>query len=457
MAALPSLIPRRREDPLAAPLSAFESETQAVILRTAPYSEHGILHILAAILAITLVLMSVVKLERVVTGNGRVVPGEGSLFVQPLDRAIIKEILVHTGDVVHKGQILATLDPTFAVADYTQLQQKVASGQALVARLEAERAGKPFDPGGEVTSYAQLQLSIWHQRQAEYQQGLADFDARIRSSEATASRAQQDIDNYSKRQVLAARVEGMQAELEKDGFGSKLKTVMATDTRVEVDRLLGEARTQLAQGRHDMAALKAQREIFISKWQDDAQTALVTARNDLDVAAQEMTKASKMHDLVTLQSPEDAVVLQIGNASVGSVVDGASGGIQPPLFTLVPLKGPLVADIQIDSKDIGFIQPGDHTEIKIDAYPFMRHGTAKGTIKTISEGSFTQDEGQQVRSPFFKARVEISDSELRDVPKSFRLIPGMTLTADVLVGHRTILSYIIEGGMRTGSEAMREP
>ena len=33
----------------------------------------------------------------------------------------------------------------------------------------------------------------------------------------------------------------------------------------------------------------------------------------------------------------------------------------------------------------------------------------------------------------------------------------MTLTGDVLVGHRTILSYLVEGGLRTTSEAMREP
>jgi hypothetical protein len=43
------------------------------------------------------------------------------------------------------------------------------------------------------------------------------------------------------------------------------------------------------------------------------------------------------------------------------------------------------------------------------------------------------------------------------VPADFRLIPGMTVTGDIMVGKRTILSYLVEGVMRTGSEAMREP
>ena len=60
-------------------------------------------------------------------------------------------------------------------------------------------------------------------------------------------------------------------------------------------------------------------------------------------------------------------------------------------------------------------------------------------------------------TPYFKVRVAIREVHLRNVPPGFRLIPGMTLTGDILVGRRTILSYLVEGGFRTGSEAMREP
>jgi multidrug efflux pump subunit AcrA (membrane-fusion protein) len=87
----------------------------------------------------------------------------------------------------------------------------------------------------------------------------------------------------------------------------------------------------------------------------------------------------------------------------------------------------------------------------------MQHGTAKGVIKTISEGSFTTDDNNTPVAPYFKVRVAITEVKLRNVPAGFRLIPGMTLTGDIMVGRRTILSYLVEGGLRTGSEAMREP
>jgi HlyD family secretion protein len=121
------------------------------------------------------------------------------------------------------------------------------------------------------------------------------------------------------------------------------------------------------------------------------------------------------------------------------------------------LAGPLEADINVDARDVGFIRVGDPVKLKFDAFTFIRHGTAEGVVKSISDGSFTTTEAGQPRSPYFKVRVAIKKTDLRNVPKDFRLIPGMTLEGDVLIGGRTIMSYLIEGGLRTGSEAMREP
>src|SRR5262249_51133682 len=99
-----TFVRRARSDQLSATISAFESETQAVIQATSPFSERAIVYLLAGMTVIALLLMSVVKLDRVVAGGGRIIPTQGSLFVQPLDRAIVTGIAAHTGDVVRKGQ-----------------------------------------------------------------------------------------------------------------------------------------------------------------------------------------------------------------------------------------------------------------------------------------------------------------------------------------------------------------
>jgi multidrug efflux pump subunit AcrA (membrane-fusion protein) len=149
-------------------------------------------------------------------------------------------------------------------------------------------------------------------------------------------------------------------------------------------------------------------------------------------------------------------VLKVGRSSIGSVIEPGSPTVDP-LFTLTPLGGPLVAEVHVNARDIGFIRPGDRVSVKLDAYRFTTHGTAKGVIKTISDGSFTTNDDGQVVEPYYKVRVAITDAHLRNVPANFRLIPGLTVVGEAMVGRRTIMSYLLEGGMRTGSEAMREP
>jgi HlyD family type I secretion membrane fusion protein len=402
-------------------------------------------------------LAAIVKLDRVVSSVGRIVPTGGELYVSPFDTGIVRQVNVKAGDVVKKGQVLATLDPTFTHADLLQLQQKLASDESAVARLEAELSGRRyvFSATDPVQS---LQGGIWQKRQAEYRSNLADFDGRIHSAEAQVAQYESDSQEYAKRLKLADQVEKVYQPLLDKGYVSKLQLMQATDTRTEMGRLLATAQNQMSSLRQTLASLKAQRESFIQKWNADAGTELVTVRNDLDVTRQNLQKAQKLSDLSSLDSPADAVVLKVGKMSSGSVAGGgAQTSGQEPLFTLVPLDAPLEADVTVAASDIGFIKIGDPVQLKLEAYRYMQHGTAKGAIKTISEGSFTTDANNVPVAPYFKVRVAIKEVHLRNVPANFRLIPGMTLAGDIMVGRRTILSYLVEGGLRTGSEAMREP
>src|SRR6202008_3655977 len=126
----------------------------------------------------------------------------------------------------------------------------------------------------------------------------------------------------------------------------KLKVLEANDAKTEASRQLSEARNSMASAQHELDALQAQRGVAIGKWHDDTGTQLSTARDDLHTTQQTLAKASRVSDLSSLQAPEDAVVLDIGNASQGSVVDSSGSGssaASKPLFTLVPLDGPVEA------------------------------------------------------------------------------------------------------------------
>jgi multidrug efflux pump subunit AcrA (membrane-fusion protein) len=96
--------------------------------------------------------------------------------------------------------------------------------------------------------------------------------------------------------------------------------------------------------------------------------------------------------------------------------------------------------------------------------PFQRHGTIDGTVRVITENSFQPDKSASTpaketdaRPAFFRARIALGPLTLQDVPPDFRLIPGMTASAEIIIGKRRIISYLLDPVIRLFDESMREP
>ena len=228
---LPAL--HRRSDIVGELVGAFESDTIAVFLRTAPRNEHIVLYVLSAMVVLAIALAAVVKLDRVVTSvAGFIVPTAGALYVDPLDPGIVRQVNVKVGEVVRKGQALATLDPTFTQADLLQLQQHFGSDEAQIAREEAELAGQPYRFSSADT-YQRIQGELWQKRHAQYLADLANFDGQIHSAEAQMRQAKSDAEKYERRLKLASDTENVYQPLLDKGYVSKLQ--VCSDGRPDRD------------------------------------------------------------------------------------------------------------------------------------------------------------------------------------------------------------------------------
>jgi hemolysin D len=453
--------PRARPDSAQGPdyESAYESATAEVIAYRS-HSEHRTLYVFVALIVLIVVFISVIKIDRIVQTTGRLVPVNGTLTVQPLEKAIISRIRVAVGDVVKKGQVLATCDPTFARADLLQYQEKFASLDAQRRRDEVEVAGKPFVPMS-ATPYESLQLSLWKQRQTEFSAGVGDFDQRIHSTEAQLAGLKQNIADYASRVKIANEVASMYASVEEKGYVSHLQLLTADDQQVEMTRNLASTENLLEVTTHLLGSLNEQRKVFIDKWHDATLNDLVNTKNLLDETEQLVVKARKLSELIDLVAPEDSIVVKVPELTTGAVVTDAL-----PLFNLMPLNSPMEVAVQIDAPDVGFVRTGDNATIKFSAFKFLEHGVAEGVVRTIGEDTqmtensgdlVTRTESNAQRSPYYEARIRITAMKFHDVPRDFRLMPGMTLNADIVVGRRTIMWYLLGGALRSGSEAMHEP
>ena len=436
----------------------FESETATLERTPVPRWAQVTILTLTAFIVCAIAIMAVTRIDRVVSSqSGKIVTTGQINVLQALDASIIKSIDVGEGDEVRKGQVLGALDPTFAAADVRQLQLQVASLEAQEARDEAQLDDRPLtfpeaSDDSEMHRYSELQRSYYQQQMAQYKAQLNSFDAKIAQAQATVAKFDADESRFRERQDIAQKIEDMRAILASHGTGSQLNLLNSQDQRLELARSLDFDHSSLVEAQHTLASLSADRAAFVQQWSTQLSQDLVTTRNSLDLARSQFDKAAKHRDLVRLVASEPSVVLTIARLSVGSVLKEGD-----TLFTLMPTSAPVEAEIFISAQQIGFVRAGDPCVLKIAAFNYMEHGTANGSVRWISDNAFTTDDDGKPVEAYYKARCTADGLNFRNVPPKFRLIPGMTLEADLKVGTRSVAMYLLGGVMRGLNEAMREP
>jgi hemolysin D len=397
-----------------------------------------------------------------VTAPGKVVSRTRTLVVQPLETSIVRSIEVTEGQRVQTGEVLARLDPTFAVADVSALAAQVSALQAEVSRLQAEADGRVFTYTGDDKNLL-LQAKIFAARQSERKFKLETYAQRISGLQAAVARGLADVRAYERRKALAERMLSLRQEMERLHVGTLINLLAATDNFLEVSRSLATATQGVEGARDNLEAMKAERDAYSQNWLAELAQRLSEQRKKLADAREQLSKAQLRRRLIELRADRDAIVLTLAKVSIGSVLQSGQ-----QFLTLVPADAPLEVEVNISGRDDGFVRVGDPVAVKFDTFPFSQYGLAHGKVRTISADSFTAQDDAKTGAgsvpantgraePFYRSRITLDQVQLHDVPVGFHIVPGMPVTADVMVGKHTVLGYLLGRVLPMGSEGMREP
>jgi HlyD family secretion protein len=440
---------RPRPPRLAPEAIEFQDELDRLIEEPPPPFLRRWPWILAALLAGLVTLASIAEVDVVVSGTGRLAADAPPLVVQPMERAVIRDIRVRPGQVVSQGQILAMMDPTFAEADRATLAAQRLSLTAQLDRVEAEVAGRPAPM--QLNAEGTLQSLLLAQRASLYAARMAGFAADLRALEAAIAALGDGEAGRAEQTAIAQEVESMRARLLAGQVGSRLNALAARSDRLRAEQDQRAARHRAEELRGVLAAKQAERNAFRDDWRRQLLEELVRLRGELQRTEEQLSKAERLAAMSVLVAPEDGVVLDIARRSAGSVLREAEA-----LVTLVPIRAPLVAEISLRSADIGRLRGDDPAVVKVDAFPFQRHGALQGRLASLAPDSQPRD-GEAPGPPAHRARIAFDNPTLPDAPPGSRLIPGMTVTAEIQVGTRRVIGFFIEPLLRGLRESIREP
>ncbi len=437
-------------------LARFEAISPSPLGRT-------VLWTLLALLASTLLWAAFARLDIIAVAEGKLVPAGYLKIVQPIEQGIVVEVLVREGERVARGQLLARMDAALLAAEARALSAEYHARWLIVRRVDAQLAGSSFvrGPDDPLEAYARAEAQLLANVRA-YENALAQ-------ERSVLERARHDLGAAEEVKTKLLNVmphyreqESAFEKLARDGFAGRLMHSDRVRERIEREQDLRSQEFVIAAARATIAQSQSRLAQITADYRRQLQAERAEAAPQAARLREEVTKLAHRQGMLELRAPQAGVVKDLATHTPGTVV--APGTI---LMTLVPEHEPLRAEVWVGNDDAGFVRAGQKAHIKLAAFPFQKYGMVTGALAQVSADA-TEAPNPNVRSGglagrdrptgalAFRALIDLDQQILQADGRRYLLLSGMQVTAEVNLGTRTVLEYLVSPLVKAFHEAGRE-
>lgn len=375
-----------------------------------------VLWLLAGVVLVLVGFAAAFDIDQAVRAQGQVIPGARTQVIQAVDGGMLTAMHVREGDAVKAGQKLAELEPDRAQAGYAQSEAEVASKRIALIRARAELAGHAPRFGNGFLAYPDFisaQMGIYRQRKQSLDEELAVLAQSMALAQDELGMNQRLYANGDISQSEVMRAQRQVLDLQARMNGAKNKYFQ--ETRAEVAKLEDEVST--------------------SRYKRDERQSVL-----------------KHTDLI---SPTDGIVKLVRINTVGGVLKPGD-----ELLQISPVDDELLVEIKVNPADVGLLKTGLPVTLRFDAFDSSIYGNVQGMLRYISPDTLTEQGNTGQAQTYYRAQVALDWTATRQHGsqriRPADIKPGLTATADVLTGKRSILNYLTKPVSRAFSGALTQ-
>jgi len=159
----------------------------------------------------------------------------------------------------------------------------------------------------------------------------------------------------------------------------------------------------------------------------------------------------------------EALTSQVDHAAIRAPLSGTVSAVFIKTLGGVVQAGDIMAEIVPDEQAVlvrARVRPENISDVRIDqpanvalsSYDTARYGYLKGFVQQIASNTTQFDKEQ----PFYETMIEIPVPRFSKIDMDVTIVPGMTVTVDLIGKKRTIMNYILTPIERASSIAFRE-
>lgn len=418
---------------------------------------------LLAMVVVVIVWALLGNVNIVASAEGKIIPSSRVKQVQPLEKGVVKALLVSEGEYVKQGQPLVELDTTLTQADKKRLESELHSSKLRLAvskgvlnlldRPNLQITASFIDsylldvPADTLALDNTLYKNMLRQQWLQYQSQLKALQSSLVKTRAERSATNEVVIKLEQTLPIAEkRAATLKTLLGKD-FVSENDYLIVEQERIQQVQDLAAERQRLKQ--LEAAEVEVREQINLHKAQSSGTVLTEIAELQRQIAAleEEFTKASDLNAKQVLYAPVAGRVQELSVNTVGGVVTEAQ-----QLMLVVPDEEQLEVEVFLENNDIGFVREGMSAEIKIHTFPFTKYGVIDAEVTNVSDDA-TVDE---TRGLIYRMQLRMARNTLWVEGKEVKLQAGMAVTAEVQTGERRIIEFFMAPLLRYKDESIRE-
>ncbi|MEO3431504.1 HlyD family type I secretion periplasmic adaptor subunit [Pelagibius sp. CAU 1746] len=391
-------------------------------------------------------------LDEVTRGEGTIIPSSRTQVIQNLEGGILAEILVHEGDIVEAGDVLVRIENTLAQANLEDARSQYLTLLATEARLVAEIDGKdeitfPSAVENEAPTVAADQQRLFNARKRQ-------LDAQISVLKSQAQQRKQEVaEMASRRRQLEQSLSLARDEL---AITSPLvqKGVMPRIELIRIERQVADLEGEIRTIQASIPRLKAAQNEAAQRIEEMQLTVQTESSDELNKTRAELKSISQSlfagQDRVTRTAVASPVRGTVKDMKINTV----GGVIQPgqDIMEIVPLDDSLIVEARVRPADIAYLRPNQKAVIKVSAYDFSIYGGLTAKLERISADTIKDEQGES----FYHVYLRTEENSLYHRGETLPIIPGMTVTAEILTGEKSVLDYLLKPILKAKDSALRE-
>ncbi|GAA0628318.1 HlyD family type I secretion periplasmic adaptor subunit [Thalassospira tepidiphila] len=369
---------------------------------------------------------------------GQVMPTSAVNKIQHLEGGIIEQIMVRDGDLVEQGQVLIRLKADGAQAELSQTETRLGNLQLEAERYRALAEGREPDFTTLMVQYPELA-----QNQDEIYRIQTELDAnqseilevQIKERNAELAQLSEQEATLRKSVDLLSQEVTMRRSLYEQGLNSKVLFLNIQRELNEAQGNLSGVIAEKARARETIAEANLRLNELEKTQREEAITELGRLGGEIAQAREALRKLRDRVDRLEIIAPTRGYIKGLQFTTIGGVIAPAQ-----VVMELVPVDDVLIAETRISTEDIGHVHLGQPVTVKVSAFDFIRYGGINGELVSISASTFVDEDGR----PYYKGKVALEADAVGEGAAAQKIIPGMTVQADIQTGERTLLQYLLK-------------